>query len=429
MDTRYLFIAVFIAGVTSGWLGKTWMAHRQADLITSVAEAQVRQDAGTSDNNLSANSIEAVDSTLTGANDAGSENISRIYTQEEQRLFGERPSGTSISVVFEKLLDDRLYYDAIVLYQEQFQQDEQTQLKSILVSRLNTLSETRNNSDFSELIENYLSIYYDDIDVLLLLADFNQTNGSYLEVVDVYLLAKTYAYTDVDQQNLLARFDTFVKGIDSRYTNQKNWLSLISLYSHISASGLMTSTYQYQQALAYLRSGDEYSAVEQFKLLVNDSLVGESAAIALNKLTGNIETTAAIQSSVWEGSESIALEQLGNQYLVNLTVNRRDDIKLLIDTGASITTLSRSSFNALTTTSDVVEQDRRVFRTASGVVMGTVYSVSELGLGPYLLKNTRIAVLDFDVSRDIDGLLGMNVLGQFRFQIDQENTRLLLSRE
>ena len=67
--------------------------------------------------------------------------------------------------------------------------------------------------------------------------------------------------------------------------------------------------------------------------------------------------------------------------------------------------------------------------SASGVVMGTVYSVPELSLGPYLMKNTRIAVLDFDVSRDIDGLLGMNVLGQFRFQIDQENARLLLSRE
>ena len=59
--------------------------------------------------------------------------------------------------------------------------------------------------------------------------------------------------------------------------------------------------------------------------------------------------------------------------------------------------------------------------------MGTVYSVAELGLGPYLIKNTQIAVIDFDVSRGFDGLLGMNVLGQFRFQIDQDNANLLLS--
>ena len=75
------------------------------------------------------------------------------------------------------------------------------------------------------------------------------------------------------------------------------------------------------------------------------------------------------------------------------------------------------------------EEDRRPFRTAGGVTMGTVYTVSEFSLGPYLLSNTQIAVLDFTMKPGVDGLLGMNVLGQFRFQIDQENARLLLSKE
>ena len=94
-----------------------------------------------------------------------------------------------------------------------------------------------------------------------------------------------------------------------------------------------------------------------------------------------------------------------------------------------MTTLSRAKFDSVNTSGEAVIQDRRVFRTASGVIMGTVYSVPELSLGPYRLTNTQIAVLDFDIDREIDGLLGMNILGQFRFQIDQENTRLLLSRE
>jgi len=121
---------------------------------------------------------------------------------------------------------------------------------------LKLLTEARSNSDFSELIESYLSIYYDDVDFLLLLADFNQANGSYLEVVDVYLLAKTYAYTNVDQQNTLSRFNNFVTSIDQAYTSQQDWWSLINFYTHVNTSGLMTSTHQYQQALAHLRSGD-----------------------------------------------------------------------------------------------------------------------------------------------------------------------------
>jgi len=449
MKTRLIFVAVFIAGVGSGWLGKTWLAMMhsnaaqvhaarsdtehagivQSELTANVASGN--QLAVSPGSNLPANSNQASTATIANDNFSAAQDIFDSNSQDQRRPIEESSNGIAAPAFFEKLLNDRLYYDAMIVYQELIQQNEQTaaRLRSVLLDHLKKLSDTRGSSNFSELIDSYLSIYYDDIEVLLLLADFNQSNGNYFEVVDVYLLAKTYAYTEVDQQNLQARFSSFIKSVDGLYTSQKNWLSLINLYSHINASGLMTSTYQYRQALANLRSGDEYLAVEQFRQLLNDSLVGESAAIALDKLTGNNDTAAAINNSVWEGSESIALQQVGNQYLVDLTVNRRDDIKLLIDTGASITTLSRASFNSLTTNGEAVKQDRRVFRTASGVIEGTVYSIPELSLGPYLMKNTQIAVLDFDVSRDIDGLLGMNILGQFRFQIDQENIRLLLSRQ
>jgi len=432
MNNRILLVTVFIAGMGSGWAGKTWYKPVQSKIAAIVTDNS--QAAASLNEDVSSDSTDRLTSALTGTNTdvrSSSRSNAVIATQEERLLSDGSSSETSVVSLFQSLLNDRFYFDAMNLYQEQAQQSEQAagQLKSILLDRLKILSKNRSNNDFSELIDNYLAVYYDDIDVLVLLADFNQANGSYLEAVDVYLLAKTYAYTDVEQQKLLARFDNFIKEVDSFYTNQKNWPSLINLYAHISNSGLLTSTYQYRQALAYLRSGDEYFAVEQFQQLLNDSLVGESAAIALSKLSDNTNNVAApvIADSAWEGSETIALEKRGNQYLVNLTVNRQDGVKLLIDTGASITTLSRSSFDSLTTNGDVEEIDRRVFRTAGGVVMGTVYSVPELSLGPYLIRNTQIAVIDFDVSRGFDGLLGMNVLGQFRFQIDQENANLLLS--
>lgn len=430
MNTPFLLVVVFVAGVSSGWLGKTWLGSEQTELTAKVSDNS--QSATISGNN-SQNLTQALESTTTNSNDTLAENVDfseSLNFQKERQLFEQTSPASDIHVLFSKLLNDRLYYDAMVLYQEQIQQNEKTtiQLKRTLLDHLGALSESRNNNDFSELIENYLSIYYDDIDVLLLLADFNRANGSYLETVDVYLLANTYAYSDIAQQNLLIRFNNFVKEIDQIYTTQKDWQSLINFYSHIDTSGLMTSTYQYRQALAHLGYGDVFSATEHLKQLVNDSLVGEQAAIALNKISGNNGAIAATNSSAWDDSETIELQQLGNQYLVNLTVNRQDHIKLLIDTGASITTLSQASFYSLNSNRDAVEQDSRVFRTANGVVRGTVYLVPEITLGPYLLKNTQIAVLDFDMAQGIDGLLGMNVLGQFRFQIDQENNNLLLNR-
>ena len=426
MNNPSLIILVFIAGAGAGWLARTMSEPVQSQFELVVAGRN--QPAENPGNNSSAT---AQTLSPAGVKPGGAPDTPQAVGVNQRRLqqFAVERSSRAISQSFQNLLDDRLYFDAMTLYQEQVQQDPQSaiQLKKVLLDRLDLLSKDRNNSDFSELIDNYLAVYFDDIDVLLVLAEFNQANGSYLEAVDVYLLAKTYAYTEVEQQKLLARFNDFTRAVDNLYSNAKNWLPLINFYSHINASGLMTSPHQYRQAIAHLRSGDEYFAVEQFKQLLNDSLVGESAAIALNNLTESAQTPPEPVSPVADASETIALEKRGNQYLVDLTVNRRDDVKLLIDTGASITTLSRASFDTLTTGEEAEIVGRRVFRTAGGVIMGTVYSVPELRLGSYVITNSQIAVIDFDTSRGFDGLLGMNVLGQFRFQIDQDNAKLLLS--
>ena len=191
----------------------------------------------------------------------------------------------------------------------------------------------------------------------------------------------------------------------------------------------MTSTLQYRRAIAHLRSGDEIYAIEQFNQLLDDSLVGESAAVALNSLTDNSDTPVIVTSSPWEGADSVALQKLGNQYAVNLSNSQQENVRLLLDTGASMTAMSRASFDALNTRGDAVEQEKRVFRTANGLIQGMVFSIPELSLGSHVLENTQIAVIDFeDTDRGIDGLLGMNILGQFRFHIEQETSRLLLRR-
>jgi clan AA aspartic protease (TIGR02281 family) len=465
MNTRLTLLSVFVAGLVTGWFGHDWLATEPSMLAQSTGDNSQNADnqnqfasavspqrgaddstdnSATADSNpLSTGAFSSVDSLpqqeVVATGDTTATSSSRNSATDP---ISDSSSGTvkaSVEDTFDRLIDERLYRDAITLYQDQEIQNSSVapQLRLSLIERLKQLIESRNNSDFSALIEQYLSVYYDDVEILLLLADFNEANGSYLEVVNVYLLAKTYAYTDIDLQNVNNRFNRFVEGVDNSYTSQRNWWSLINFYSHVDTSGLMTSTHQYQLALAHLRSGDEILAVDQLNQLLNDSVVGESAALALNNLANNLPNTADGQTAApipdhnaaLGQSESIPLQQLGNQYVVGLTTQRQDNIRLLIDTGASMTAISAATFNALGLSADATAQERRVFRTAGGVITGTVYSIPELQLGSYLLQNTQIAVIDFETEREIDGLLGMNILGQFRFQIDQENARLQLSRK
>lgn len=430
MNSHYVIAIVFLVGLGGGWLGKSWWESFNRNLGIVVTAST-----GGTQGNAERSEVVAIDSRLetrseytqpSPANSVIGRDLGSLAQQELQQSTDDT-TDTSIAT-FNKLLKDRRYAEAIALFQERKQQSERSAalLKVSLLGELKLLTELRNNSDFSELVESYLSVYYDDLDVLLLLAEFNKVNGSHLEVVNVFLLAKTYAYSSVDQENVLNRFKKFVIETDSLYTGQNDWWSLINFYAHINASGLLTSTFQYRQAIAHLRSGDEAFAIAQFNQLLDDNLIGETARQALSSLTDTAEAPIIVNSSPLEGADSIALQRVGNQYAVDLANSQRDNVKLLIDTGASMTAVSRSSFNTLNASGDAVEQERRVFHTASGVIQGTVFSVPELILGPHRLENTQIAVIDFDTDRGIDGLLGMNILGQFRFHIDQESSQLLL---
>lgn len=435
MSTRILLTLVFLAGTTSGWVGHAWYGsvdsrsniETEINKQTSITAPQYSP----SPDSISQHSAEPSQTSTGNSKDAAPSTInsSNLNSQDNLPLSDVKDSADS----FRKLLSDKRYFDAMTLYQELIKESTQTEtrLKRIVLDQLESLLQAKNNSDFSELIKNYLSVYYEDIDVLLLLAKFNRSTGSYLEAIDSYLLAKTYAYTAIDQRNVDVAFDGFVKSTDTLYTGQKNWPSLINFYLHIDTAGLLTSPYQFQLAIAYLQNGDEYAATEQLTVLADDSLVGEAAKYSLRNLTDNQPPvhTLPIDNPGWSESETIALQKRGDHYLVDLIINRDDKIKLMIDTGASVTTLSRETFSSLSTLGSIVEKERRNFRTAGGVVQGTIYTAPELHLGPYIMNDTQIAVLDFDTNRNFDGLLGMNVLGQFRFQIDQVTSNLLLSKQ
>ena len=434
MNSHSLIALTFLAGLVGGWLGKTWVQTLQMkvdSVITAVVEGNQTSDS--SANSASKDSDQAWPYVFSQSSQeiAHSQNSRDGFINTESQSLEENSTDIPPVVAIEDLLADRQYVSVIILLQEQAQTNEQNaaRLRLRVLDELGFLIEAGNNSDFSDLVENYLSVYYDDIDALLLLAEFNQVNGSYLEVVNVFLLAKTYAYSVSDQDKVARQFDNFVLQIDDSDTNRTDWASLINLYGHINTSGLMTSTYQYRQAIAHLRNGDEAFAIEQLNQLLTDNLVGESAAKVLSGLVEEPETPTIVYRSLWEGADAIALQKVGNQYAVNLDNARRESVNLLIDTGASMTAVSRESFATLNANGDAVQQDNRIFRTASGLVQATVYSVPELVLGPYRLENTQIAVIDFGSERGVDGLLGMNILGQFRFQIDQDSSQLLLSKK
>ena len=122
---------------------------------------------------------------------------------------------------------------------------------------------------------------------------------------------------------------------------------------------------------------------------------------------------------------AVAVTKRGDHFLVEVTLNRMSTVKLLIDTGASLTTLSHSSFVDLPQ-ANFNYRGSRMFNTAGGLTRGDIYRASSIELGEMQLNNIDIAVIDYPSASNVDGLLGMNVLRNYRFEIDQDDKLLHL---
>jgi len=126
------------------------------------------------------------------------------------------------------------------------------------------------------------------------------------------------------------------------------------------------------------------------------------------------------------GVAGIPLHRRGNHFIVDATPAHGRSLRLLIDTGASLTIFTPEVLAQL----GIRYRDTGrtgVFTTANGPIRAPVYSLDSLAVGDWQVNDLEVGVLDLGGSAGVDGLLGMNFLNHFQFFIDQNNALLRLT--
>jgi len=328
---------------------------------------------------------------------------------------------------FRALLSEQSFRAAMDLYRQVERRDGQmaSRLRSLVVQQLEDYLRTRDDGALTGLVDAYLSVYYDDTEVLLILARYQLESDYPDEAARTFQLALSYSRANTQEQQSVRRaFHSFVQEVDQRLTDEHQWRPLIRFYETLQQLDLTRPEYQLRQAELYLERGESHYGYELLERLSANPAVAARVEALLQGTDPGTRATETAQRRT--DSEALPLQSVGSHYHLPLRINNSLDVNLVIDTGASVTTLSRRSFEALRNATRFTELGPQVFNTAGGTSKGTMYRVDTMQLGRHQLSDMHVAVLDFNMPEGVDGLLGMNVLRHFRFQVDQDTEQLLL---
>ncbi len=408
-------LSLLICGFSVGWVAHSFYR----------SEGAVRGPAAV----YSSPSSQSISQSSSRPNETTPNNRRVSKSQQELSLVqaAESPKHAKSPSLIE-LLNAGQYLDAIDLFQTAQSDNAKVavELRRELLAYMTALMAADNGEEFTALVDAYLSYIFDDVDVLLLLAEFNKKADYYSEAISVYQLAKEYAYRLDAKKKVKAAFSLFLGDVDQVLAAQQDWYGLAQVYGQAELVGLLASRQQLRFAEVYI-SGDEHYLGRQVitQLIDQGKLVSEAKSLLAQLNTD--DQNALTQDSASQYETAVALEKYGNQYLVNLVLDDQTSVRLLMDTGASVTTLSTSAFERISAEVDTVDVATRMFNTANGLAKGRIVRVDSVSLGEFSLQDTNIAILDFEMSGGIDGLLGMNVLGAFKFQIEPTGPKLLLT--
>jgi clan AA aspartic protease (TIGR02281 family) len=111
--------------------------------------------------------------------------------------------------------------------------------------------------------------------------------------------------------------------------------------------------------------------------------------------------------------------------VVPVLLNDAVEARVVFDTGAEITVLSRKTADSLGLQPGRQRPVR--LQTIAAQIQAPVATLGSLQCGEMRRTNLSVAVVDFDLGRQVDGILGMDFLGNYTIKIESESSRIVLN--
>ena len=247
-----------------------------------------------------------------------------------------------------------------------------------------------------ERLDAYLALNPHDPEAYLLDCDLRQMQGRPREAMSPLLELLAFADDPAVVAEAREKLRLLVGVQETQLANAGDLAALVRLFEELTARDPSFDGHRLRLAHWLLRAG---------RLDEADRVLAETGSMG-----ADAETREQLVAQVRLARTGLPLERHGGALHVNAQVAGKP-LRMLVDTGASMTAISRAEVAAL----DATATGERVrVRTAGGVVEAEVHRVSDVEVGGLRLESLSVLVLDGPLPRGVDGLLGMDVLDHFQ---------------
>lgn len=288
------------------------------------------------------------------------------------------------------------------------------------IQALQENSTPTNLHNVEQLLEAASSAYYGSMDYQWLQAEFLIGSGDELEAVDLFIELQRTARGEF-RHSINQRIAGFLEDYFEAVYSDLDWDKGLRIVDR----------------LLWHNPNDGESLLLKADLLVQQKRYADAEQPLLTAVT--IESHKHKARNMLERvgilklrDISIPLVPVGrSQFLVEAGItpvqgDREYSGSLLLDTGASLTVLTHQFFKQIAKPGEVRFVSNALMNTAGGQVEAPVYNIARFRVGEYELGDFDVVVMDYPAGQS-QGLLGMNFLGRFDFEIDQENEWLTLA--
>jgi clan AA aspartic protease (TIGR02281 family) len=352
----------------------------------------------------------------------------RAYQTEQSLALSQIQIKEASTADLETLLRNGDYVGAIAVYDQQQDKDQELaaqRSRQAILKFAFDLHQSGATSQALALLNAYLESAYNDVDALQLKARLLGAVNDYERQIDVMYAAKSYAY----QSDVIATIERAIRvAVDSykqRLLQSQQYAALLALFQKLVYLEPDYAFYFLELARAQRLNQLDDDARQSLELVMFDPDVGRQAQQLLQEFIGS-EKSDDQRVALVDEFQSVPLLRQGNHFVVEASMNGAVPLKLVIDTGASLTIIKAERLRAALN-NNLGQYPQYSFSTANGVVRAPVITLNNLSIGEFEVMNLEVGGLSLVNTPDVDGLLGMNFLKHFRFFIDQQNNTLRLA--